>query len=101
MHSKKSHSYSQQTKNDDNLEGKFIRHVIDEKYDGVGGPYLQPEGGMYLSEAAKMENLLIDKSIFMNQSMKMLEEKSGIKNDFQCLVFWEKEIKPQCRYEDY
>ena len=42
---------------------------IGEKYTGIAGPYLNEEGSPYISEAKKVSNILVDKSVFMNETM--------------------------------
>jgi len=43
-----------------------------EKITGVAGPYLNDNGSPYIAEAEKVNNILADKSIFMNQTMRQL-----------------------------
>jgi GT2 family glycosyltransferase len=43
-----------------------------EKITGIAGPYLNEEGSPYISEAKEISNILVDKSIFMNQTMRQL-----------------------------
>jgi len=45
---------------------------IGEKYTGIAGPYLNEEGSPYISEAKKVSNILVDKSVFMNETMRQL-----------------------------
>ncbi|MCD4674359.1 MAG: glycosyltransferase [Anaerolineaceae bacterium] len=39
---------------------------------GIGGPYLDASGNPYIAQAEKVSNRLIDKSVFMNQTMHQL-----------------------------
>ncbi|MBT7782679.1 MAG: glycosyltransferase [Anaerolineae bacterium] len=43
-----------------------------EKITGIAGPYLSEEGSPYISEAEKVSNILVDKSVFMNETMRQL-----------------------------
>jgi len=45
---------------------------IGEKYAGIAGPYLNEEGSPYIAEAEKVRNILVDKSVFMNETMRNL-----------------------------
>ncbi len=42
----------------------------DDKITGIAGPYLNEEGSPYISEAKKVSNILVDKSIFMNETIR-------------------------------
>ena len=43
-----------------------------EKITGVAGPYLNEDGSPYISEAEILSNILVDKSVFMNETMRQL-----------------------------
>jgi hypothetical protein len=48
-----------------------------EKITGVAGPYLNEEGSPYIAEAEKVSNILVDKSVFMNETMRQLMSHPG------------------------
>ena len=45
-----------------------------EKITGIAGPYHNEDGSPYITEVEKVRNILVDKSVFMNQTMRQLME---------------------------
>ena len=39
---------------------------------GIGGPYLDTSGNAYMAEPAKVRNILVDKSVFMNATLRQV-----------------------------
>lgn len=46
-----------------------------EKIIGVAGPYLDDSGSPYIPEVKKVSNILVDKSVFMNKTIRQLMER--------------------------
>lgn len=52
---------------------KWIRRDYEGvKITGIAGPYLNKDGSAYIDEAKKVRNILIDKSVYMNETMRQL-----------------------------
>ncbi len=48
----------------------------DQRITGIAGPYLDEQGSPYIPEAEKVSNILVHKSIFMNETMRQLMSQS-------------------------
>lgn len=48
------------------------KNHLGQKITGIAGPYLNDEGSPYIAEVENVSNILIDKSVFMNETMRWL-----------------------------